>query len=458
MVNAYLFVKRNRLTKKWKIYYQLMKITLDITSLIYIFAMLGYVVFAIYIAGDLDGTIATILSYLNPIFSEGLLEKFIFIPAIYLFRAFKYPGVIFTSAENLLTILPFDRRKIWLLSLLENGLKILSFALPLSFIVYFFTSLSFIKIVSYVIAFMLLHFVMTIIQWRLFQEHLLWKVSVIIFVTGMALGTIFFQTMSFLFWSFMLLLFIYSVRNLFSKVNWQRVITTSDFIVWNMPLISQATKIKFKKDKQYGLFQRFSWWKRPFTYEKNAIYHRLIYLYIEKNIAVILQINGALFLLIIVPSYFHKWYFIFALLVSLYIVSSMLMTLFKDFTTSDIIAAVPWDWKKLQHMFTLWAASTSVILIIPIMFYITYYFSIGYILPTIVIVSYMLLLGIRIKITAFIHLMHESIKGDYLSKIIHYVLFGLILLAPLYAPVLFIAAICILVYEGFIYFRNERLT
>src|SRR5699024_223357 len=131
---------------------------------------------------------------------------------------------------------------------------------------------------------------MTVVQWKLYQLHVGWRIMLLVIAGSMASIVMLSQHVAsvLLYGLFIVGLFLFSLRHLFTRVDWQRVIAASDFDIWNIQFMSLATKIKFQKDEQPSLWYRLEAWKKRFPYEKSYAYNRLWYIYGEKQISIIL--------------------------------------------------------------------------------------------------------------------------------------------------------------------------
>src|SRR5690606_14192355 len=192
-------------------------------------------------------------------------------------------------------------------------------------------------------------------------------------------------------------LMVYSIARIFTHIDWQKVVNASDFLVWNMPLISQATKIKIKRDKQLALLYRFKFWKAEFPYQIEHAYHRLWVIYVEKQIGHILQMTLALLLLLAVVSYFRPFYFGMALGLAIFIETSFLMALFKDRLTFDLLSVLPWDMKALRKSFAFVAMLLSFVLLVPASVYAYVYLKQWFIFYLVLaILTFIILLNVKL--------------------------------------------------------------
>lgn len=457
MLNAYLFVKRNRFRKKSTIYKQLWQISFDVTTTLYTLLLLGYVGGSWIIFADAHALLSTIAYYIEITFTKYIRSILLSLPMFYLVRAVRHPGVLFTSAEQMLTILPFSRQRIWALSFGDNILKMLLVTAVASSVIMLVTTLSLPTVLLYGSIFFWLHSLLTLVQWKLFQFHFLWKMTLI--TTGLMLLALCYLTPqigNILYWLFIVILVLYTFSKLFTNVAWQEVVHASDFIVWNMPIVAQATKMKFKKAKKLGLWQRFSFWRKPFSYEKEAILHRLWYIYMEKNSLIIFKWLAVLALLLIVPGYFHIWYFVLACIITLYLQTSFMLALLRGFLAQDLLATLPWDVKELKQTFLKWSAGLSVVLIVPLIVYTLMYFSALYLLVVVTVVAYSFLTLLEVRFLRLFHAKDEAVGRDKRAEIVLIVTGIFSVFAPFSSSTVLLACILLVLFAGNRY-RKQRV-
>src|SRR5690625_1180245 len=169
MIKQYLFLKRNRLRKKSKIYKQLIVLTFDFTSLFYALLVIGYMIIAILL--EVDSTLLLQTKVIQ--FEAFTIDQFWVIvtalPLIYLIRAFKQPGVIFSTAEYTLTILPHTVRQVWVVIAAARWLKALIIFSVLGFVVYVFSPTTLPLILTYIGLLFGMNVLMTIMEEKFFQ-------------------------------------------------------------------------------------------------------------------------------------------------------------------------------------------------------------------------------------------------------------------------------------------------
>src|SRR5690625_819292 len=180
MIKQLLFIKKNRLRKKSKLHKQMFMLSFDFTSLFYTLLVLGYIIVAISLEGNF-----------KPFFDEKMMqleaftmEQFWLIIGVliifYLIRSFRDPGITFSSAEYLLTILPHSPTQVWRALALERWLKALGIFLFGGYILYVLSPTSLPLILLYVALLLGMNVMMTILQWKCFQLHTFLKVAILL--------------------------------------------------------------------------------------------------------------------------------------------------------------------------------------------------------------------------------------------------------------------------------------
>lgn len=449
MIKAYYFIKRERLRKKVGVYRLLVSITFDFTNLFYLCVLLGYFLYSFISYGEIPSFYKQISEIITPFLEQRLQIAWLLtmLPPLYVIRSFQRPGVLFSSAEWLLAILPYRKSMIWLLSYAEKIVIHLFFIIGISFILYFFVPISLSNIIFIAFSLWLLSMVMVVIQWKLFNLHLIWKIiTMIILVLISGTSLLINESIVFIVYIvFILGLFIYSLKNIFSKIEWQKVIASTDFLIWNMALVSQATKIKFKKDKQPALLYRLKGWKKQYPYDLEFAYNRLWYVYFEKHVGLLLQIIGAILLLVSVISYFRDFYFGIAVTVAIYIQSTFLMSLFRDRLTFDILNVLPWNVHKLRETFINWAILLSLVLLIPIGLHAKTYFEI-YFIFFLVFSMFTFYIFLRTKLNKQVKLWDDSHNYSEIEDVISYILLLIIIFSVKYVWLIIVGYGLIVVY------------
>lgn len=450
MINTHLFLLRNRTRKKWKVYQQFFQLVFDFTSLVYALLVIGYFAVAIILEGNVALVFKQSMLQLEAFTIDRFWHIVTILPLFYLLRAFQQPGITFSTAEYVLTILPNKPAHVWLLAAINRWLKAFVMFLLAGTVLFLFSPTSMLLITTYICLLFFMNVSLTIPEWKFFQLHILAKIAVIL---GLVMVNIsfFFTELKIIGIGFIILLIVYnivSIPNLFRKIDWKKVTAASDFKLWNMMIISQATKIKFKKERQYSIWQRLSFWKKPFPFRKHVIYHRLWHLYIEKNLTLLLQVSGALLLMLFVFLFMKKSLFLFAFALTIHIFTSFMTSMFHGRLGTDIVAALPWDLPVFKETLLKWAFSISFVFLVPFFVYAIFDFS-YWIIPQMVVILFIFYFILHAKFTnAFKTYDKNSVSGSGI-ELGSYGLLILLIFSNLY-PFLLIVSLfiigCIVIY------------
>src|SRR5699024_2733678 len=251
MFERYLFLKRNRLKKKGKFYKQVFLLSFDLTSLFYALLVVGYVFVAIFLEENVQGFFHHLIGLIEGFSANRLWQIITALPLIYLFRAFQQPGVLFTTAEHTLTVLPHTVRQVWTMAAAERWLKAFVAIVVAGTFYYIFSPTSWPLILAYVIILTGINMLMTIPEWKFFQLHLFLKMLIVF-------GLLLLNTMHFVIDSaavgiiaivLLVMINLLLLPRVFEKIDWKKVTAACDFKLWNMLIVSQATKIKFRKER-----------------------------------------------------------------------------------------------------------------------------------------------------------------------------------------------------------------
>lgn len=453
MLKIYFFIKRNRIRKKWLSLKQLISLTIDFTTLFYGLIILGYFIFALIAEGfSLDFIYS--FTEIELLARNNIWYIITIIPIAKLMQAFQSPGVLISSAEYQLTILPYSRMKVWLTAAVERWLKDFFIYILLGTLVYIFTPISLTTIALYILILQFLSIVLTTVEWRFFQEPVHVKIFILIGLMIINVLAIIISSPTFAI-AFLFLLVIWNIllfNKLFHEIDWQKVTAANDYKLWRMLIISYATKIKYQKDRKYSVWQRLPFWRKPFHYKKDALYHRLWHLYLEKNVSYILQLIGALLVMLIVFSFMREWLFLLAVVVTIHIYTTFAVTLFKDRLSSDIVQVLPWDLKVFKRTFERWILVSSTVLFIPLLTKAISNFTLWTLLQWVLIIfTFYILLHIKLY-----RVFLEFDKNDIQQDIFYFIGYGLLVIIFLSYkfPIVLFIGLGIIVFTAY-YFKRK---
>lgn len=457
MSEIYCFLLINRLKKKGQMYKRAWQLTFDPTLLFYILALIGYIGTVIILEGNVLANIRSIIPQEVAADRPDLLYLVPVLPLMYMIRAFQQPGILFSSSFYMLTMQPYDVRKIWVVLALERWTKSLLRFGALGLIYAVIASQSLVEVLPYFLLLFVMQLLMTWIEWRFFQQSI-WK-KLLILVLAMVVNMIavlWHQPLLTACVVFLMLGFfaVRSARQLLADINWKEVTSAVDFKIWKLPFLSQVTKTPIKKEKQRTLWQHFTFWQRPFIYTKATMYHRLWLLYVQKNSKQILQLLGALLLLVSLLGFIKAWLFYLGLVVAIHIYTSLLASAFRDQFTTGIVPLLPWDLAAYLQSFRKWAWFLSAPLLIPLVIYVATTFS-GWQLLLFFVANSLYLVLLEVKLERVMGQLDQTMTGsDWWGTISSFSLF--LLLASYRYPAMLLIVLLVVAVVFVFYVKENR--
>lgn len=365
---TYLFIRKNRFNRKKRLYNMAFGVMIDKTIAVYLLVLLGYFIASLFIMGDV---ITEFDKYFTDI--EAYMIKYLsliptIIPIKSIFQSFSKPGIIYSTSEHQLSFLPYSKKKIWFMAVLEKWLKTISLYILASLIIISFTPLSWTIITMLFLFIMFMNILMTIPQWMLYQKGFIQKVGwLLVFVSLNSINLAFeLWWIGIVVCVVLLCVNLYLRGKIFKQINWSKVTEISDFTIWNMPLISKASDVKLKRQKKYSFFQNLSFRKKPFNYKIKPIHRKVWSLYLAKNTVLIIQFIGAIIVLLGVLMFIKPLLFPIGLAFSLHSYTAILASFFIGRFDADVLQVLPWNLSDYKATFLKWSNYGGLILIIPI--------------------------------------------------------------------------------------------
>lgn len=441
-LNVYSLIKRNRFIRKFHTYKLALNVVIDKTIAIYLLVMGLYGLAGFFIANDLIHDYYDHFQLWEAELQENFRTIFTVLPIIYIIQAFKNPGVTFSSSEYQLSLLPYAREKIWLLTVFERWIKQFINLVVVGLLVVLVTPISPALIGEYMIIFLLINMLMTIPQWKLFQTNLFIKFSWLFIAVLINIANLLFNLPLFMILLIPLLISLNVIfkSKLFQKVKWDRVTEVCDFKIWTMWFISKVSKVEIKRQRKFSIFQNLPGRKNPFKYNEKSIYKRLWRNYLGKNFQTIFQLIGALFIFIFVFSFVEGLIFHIVLAASIHMYTSILRSFFVGRFHTDIVQVLPWDLIGYKRVFFKWAIIGSVILLVPLSVFLIINLSIWLPLQLLYFASTFLFLY-HIRIEKAISMLGKEFSSFDLAETIGYVLLVGIVFSWKYKVILFIGLI-----------------
>ncbi|MFA1822582.1 hypothetical protein ACDX78_20925 [Virgibacillus oceani] len=363
---AFLFLSKNRFHKKSKLRKMALELVIDRTTAIYLLLFFGYMFAAMFIFGDITEELRPYFMFLERNAETGFWIILTALPIRYVFKAFRQPGIKFSSSEYQLSLLPYAREKVWLLTLAGRVVKkTLVYGIGAGIVV-ILTPISSPLVISYIALFLTYDVIMAVPQWKLFQQRVWVKIGLLLAVIGInVLGIVLASPIVGIVLAGLIVISqIYLIPRTFKGIDWSRVTEISDYHVWNMQLIGFASSTKMKRQKRFGIYQNSPKRKVPFRTNK-AIHHRMWKVYLFKNYELLFRLIGVLFLMLIVLPFLYEIALPIGMAIVIYAYSSVMSTFFMDRFRADMLEVLPWDLSGYRKSFFTWTAAGGAILLIP---------------------------------------------------------------------------------------------
>lgn len=371
MIKSYLFIKKNRFQKKLTLYKHAFNLMFDFTLLVYIILLLGYFITAVLLNGDLLYEINKTGIEIERFSIERFWLIITVLPMAFIIRSSRDTGILFSSTEYLLLNMPYKKQSIWFILACERWIRSFIIYTIIGTLMLMFTSVSFSFVVLYIFILLAINILMTIPQWNLFQGHFMTRLFVFILVFTINIVNMISNSYYIGISVMIILLLLQPIlwRTVFQHVDWLKTKASGDFHIWNMIFLSHITKTRYKRDKQSSFLQRFHFWKKPFKGEK-SVYHRMWYVFFEKNIKVILQFVGTFIVLQLVLLFINKSLFPVAIALIIFAYTTFLAVLFEEHFTMGLIRQLPWDLENYKKIFLRWSLIMGSLFIIAILIFI----------------------------------------------------------------------------------------
>lgn len=371
-IKTCLFIRQNRLRKKMRLNIMGLRTLFDVTVSIYSLILVAYLVVAILMTNDFINDSYDFFMTLE----SGMRHYFWFIlmilPFRYVIRSFQDPGIVFSTSEYKLSMLPYNRKNIWLFACVLKWFKQLAGYLSIGALIFLATPISLAIILRYITVFLGYDILFTLPIWKLFQVRIRIKFAalagvllinaIIVFLIGKPIIGLFIPVA-------LAASHICLIPQLFKHINWGRVTEVSDYKIWNMPLVSQATKTSFQKGKRYSIFRQSKRRRSPFAYTYQAIHHRMWFIYLGRNMKHAGQVFATLLLLLSVLAFIGDLYFHIGVAISIYAYINVCTSFFHDRFQSDILRVLPWELPLYKQTFLKWVLYGASVFFIPIVMY-----------------------------------------------------------------------------------------
>lgn len=323
--------------------------------------------------------------------------------------------------------------------------------LVVSTVIMIITPINPVVVYSYFLIFWLVELFMTIPQWKLFQAHFFVKIIYFVLLASISIVGALTDTnkiISIVVLIGILVANIYLLKRLFLNIHWGKVTEVNDYLVWNMPMVSRAIKVKFKRQRRYNIFQNRASRRKPFQYDIHSIHKRLWLQLFRENVEHILKIIGGLFSVIIIFAFINNFVALIGFAISIHVYTSFLTSLYRERFVSGILQVLPWDVVSYRHTIKRWVYIGFVPMIIPMIIIAMVHYS-WWSIGIISIVFTVFLINVKNKIDNMALLLDKKLGSLTLKDIVSFGCLGLIFLFYLspYFSLISIVLILFILYQ-----------
>ncbi|WP_017473815.1 hypothetical protein [Amphibacillus jilinensis] len=408
----YRYIKKNQAKKKRYLNQMVFLTLFDRTYMIYLIIFGFLLMLAVR---DMLAPYHYLFEYIESLIESGYTGFLLFGMLRPLSLSFTRPGIMFTSAELLLSTLPYDRKKLWWFQAFNRVKKLALVWLSITLVLYIVSTLSNTIILTLTIGLFIIECLMIIPQWLMFQMR--WWIKFLI-SQAMTLMIIlvnllfYWIDLSFimLFITLLALIFINikGYNYIFKQTNWSTIIDTNDRLLWSNPLANFASKVKIELPKRKGFYDqviRNKKWRKPFNYKKRSqIYHRLIFFMFSREKEHVFQALFSILIIMIMLGIQSFNLYGWMIAIFLYLYSQIGASFFQAIFSENMLNCLPWQMDAWKKAYLRWL----MLGLIPFMLLITglaVYWDISWLTLTTSIVAYSLsgyyfcleLLSYRIK-------------------------------------------------------------
>lgn len=370
---VYTYLKKNRMKKKQTLYKLALGISIDKTIAIYLAFTIA---FGLFIAFDFIERYESWFTNLEAMLSTYYLTAMLIFLIRPVMASFTKPGILFSSAEFQISLLPYEKKKLWLYCVLEKWLKTVALLLFIATLLVILTPFSRSFIYTFAGIIITTQLVMTIPQWNLFRLRLIFKLLIAVAVLGMgallrfmAQNTTLAIVIGVILLILLLALHIPFVRYSLRSVPWAKIVRISDLAIWNMWFINKVSNMQIIPPNRQGLFQtifRSEKRKKPFNYHTDSIYKHLWKLYFMENKDAVIKTIGSVIIVIIALSFQGDMLFGLGLALALFLFQQMAGSFFLAQFSERLLYYIPWDLEGWEKAFKSWTYIGGLIVLVPL--------------------------------------------------------------------------------------------
>lgn len=372
---VYLEIKKNRFRKKKKLYKLAFGVSFDLTISIYLalFAVLGSII--LY---DTLQQFQVSFDQVEEFFSANYVIVWLMLIIRHVAMSFTRSGILFSSAEWKMILLPHSKEQVWMLCAMDKWLRDFLFFLFFVLLLAWLTPFSILFLFAFAGFFIITELLMIIPQWMLYQKSFTYKLAVLVIMAF--LGSLIWVAIHMIhsnyvwFWTILAVLSIInwalSGKHLWT-VDWSKVVRSNDSLIWNMWFINKMSDTKVEPIENNGWFSRVrknEKRKQVFDYrDDTAVFRRLWGDYFLQEIEAVIWTVGGILIVFLFLSFHGAWLFGIAIALAVFFFGKMAASFFSGRFTNLMIYSLPWEWKGWRRSFFIWMRRAGLLLCPPLL-------------------------------------------------------------------------------------------
>ncbi|WP_199868562.1 hypothetical protein [Virgibacillus senegalensis] len=368
-------MKKHRFRKKAKLYKLAFGVSFDVTISIYLGA---FMVFGFFILHETLQESADKILQLQSFISANYLNLMLILLVRPFVFSYTRPGILFSSAELKLSMLPFSVYQIWQFCIADKILKVTVLWTVLACLIASISPFTFRFAMVTACLIVVMEILMAVPQWTVYQKRFLVKLITntgIVVLAAVVRGLSLFvgDTAWWMGGVFVILAGInfLLVRRATRFVDWSKVVQTNDLIIWNMWFINKMSQMEIKPPPKQGWIQQLftsRMNRKRFDYSSpSSIYKRLWKSYfLEQREAVIRTIGCVVILLVLLGSR-NDWLFGIGIALAIFLFVQMGSSFFIGGFGNRLVYCLPWELKQWKLAFFTWFARAGLIVCLPLL-------------------------------------------------------------------------------------------
>ncbi|SEN82803.1 hypothetical protein SAMN04488134_10238 [Amphibacillus marinus] len=273
------------------------------------------------------------------------------------------PGLLFSDADLLLDVLPYQRKRMYQYHFLERMKTILTMYVLVGLVIAIVTPLTNLFVIRLVVSLVGIECLMIMPQWYLFHGRWYMKWIVIQFISIVIGVVIIIAILYSLQYLFAIVVSIFLIcLNGFYMIKGQQVhdlakaVDVNNRLIWQSGIVGIASGIKSTPMKRLGFYHHFirnKMMQLPFKSDKGS-YHRLILLMFAREKEQLIKAVASLIVITLALSVNSLYIFAIGITISIFLFVKMAVSFFNLLFEERLLLVLPWQMEKWKQVYTQW--------------------------------------------------------------------------------------------------------